>query len=78
MRNTIDLFIHKSNFDILKRRKAEKEKRRKCGKKRANWKTSVSKRRGQEKANKRNNERRRIRGDMRKRKMEEKMRMGRE
>ena len=72
LRNTIDLFIHKSNFDVLKRRKLEEEKRRKHGMRRKDWKKPASKERGEEKVKKKDKERRKLRRRIRKRKLEEK------
>lgn len=72
VRNTVDLFIHQSNFDVLKRRKAEKEKLRKYGRRRKNWKKPVSKVRGEKRAKKKEKEGRKHKVEVRKRKMVEK------
>ena len=70
MRNTIDLFTHKSSFDVLKRRREQKEKERNWGKKK-NWKQPASKIRGVQNAKQKDKKRKRVRQAIRKRKLEE-------
>jgi len=73
VRNTIDLFTHKSSFDVLKRRKDMKEKERNWGK-RKNWKKPASKVRAMQKAKKKDKERKKLRSGIRQRKLAEKIR----
>ena len=71
IRNTIDLFTHKSNFDVLKRIKEEKVKVTKYEKRRKDLKKPPSKIRGEEKFKNKEKERSRVRREIRKRKMAE-------
>ena len=76
IRNTIDLFTHKSNFDVLKRKKEEKEKLTKYSEGRKNLKKPASKIRGEKRFKKKEKERSKVRGEIRKRKMAERNNTG--
>ena len=69
-RNAINLFIHKSSFDILRRRKGESEKEeRYASRSKKDWKLPASKKRGIEKRLKKDKECKQERKEIRRRKM---------